>query len=55
LEARNASDRRHLAISAVQLVTPNLPDAPNYEAERERGQDLEHGYSYYAHWTSLFG
>jgi hypothetical protein len=39
-------DRRHLAIAAVQLITPNLPDAPDYKAERERGQDLEHRYRY---------
>jgi hypothetical protein len=31
----------HLEIPAVQLITPNLPDAANYEAERERGQDFE--------------
>jgi hypothetical protein len=41
LKARNARDGWHREISAVQLITPNLPDAPNYEAERERGQDFE--------------
>jgi hypothetical protein len=41
-KARNARDRWHLEIPAVQLITPNLPDSPNNEAERERGQDFEH-------------
>jgi hypothetical protein len=41
LKARNARDGWHLEIPAVQLITPNLPDAANYEAERERGQDFE--------------
>jgi hypothetical protein len=41
LKARNARDGWHFEIPAVQLVTPNLPDAANYEAERERGQDFE--------------
>jgi hypothetical protein len=41
LKARNARDGWHLEIPAVQFITPNLPDAANYEAERERGQDFE--------------
>jgi SRSO17 transposase len=40
LKARNARDGWHLEIPAVQLVTPNLPDAATYEAERERGRLL---------------
>jgi hypothetical protein len=32
---------RRLEYTAVQLVTPNLPEAANYEAEGERGQDFE--------------
>jgi hypothetical protein len=31
----------HLEIPAIQLITPKLPDAANYKAERERGQDFE--------------
>jgi hypothetical protein len=38
LKARNARDGWHLEIPAVQLIMPNLPDAANYEAERERGK-----------------
>ena len=33
LKARNARDGWHLEIPSVQLITPNLPDAANYEAE----------------------
>jgi hypothetical protein len=40
-KARNARDGWHLEIPAVQLITPDLPDAANYEADRERGQDFE--------------
>ena len=41
LKVRNARNRWHLEIPAIQLIAPNLPDAANYEAERERGQDFE--------------
>ena len=41
LKVRNARHGWHLEIPAVQLITPNLPDAANYETERERGQDFE--------------
>jgi hypothetical protein len=41
LKARNARDRWHFEIPTVQLITPNLPDAANHEADRERGQDFE--------------
>jgi hypothetical protein len=46
LKARNARDGWHLEIQAVQLINPNLPDAANYEAERERGQDFENHHHY---------
>jgi hypothetical protein len=39
LKARNTRDA--LESTAVQLITPNLPDAADYEAEDERGQDFE--------------
>jgi hypothetical protein len=39
LKARNTRDA--LESTAVQLITPNLPDAAYYEAEDERGQDFE--------------
>jgi hypothetical protein len=55
LEARNASDRRHLAITALQLITPHLPDTPNNEPKRERGQDLDNRYRYQTHWIYPFG
>jgi hypothetical protein len=38
-KARNTRDG--LESKAVQLITPNLPDAADYEAEDERGQDFE--------------
>ena len=38
-KARNTRDA--LESTAVQLITPNLPDAADYEAEDERGQDFE--------------
>jgi hypothetical protein len=41
LKVRNARDGWHLEIPAIQLITPKLPDAANYEAERERSQDFE--------------
>jgi hypothetical protein len=41
LKARNARYGWHLEIPTIQLITPKLPDAANYEAERERGQDFE--------------
>jgi hypothetical protein len=46
MKARNARDRWNLTIPAVQLITPNLPDTPNNEAERERGPDFEYRYRY---------
>jgi len=39
LKARNTRDV--LESTAVQLITPNLPEAADYEAEGERGQDFE--------------
>jgi hypothetical protein len=39
LKASNTRDA--LEYTAVQLITPNLSEAANYEAERERGQDFE--------------
>ena len=39
LKARNTRDA--VESTAVQLITPNLPDAAEYEAEDERGQDFE--------------
>ena len=41
LKVRNARYGWHLEIPAIQLITPKWPDAANYEAERERGQDFE--------------
>jgi hypothetical protein len=41
LKVRNTRYGWHLEIPAIQLITPKLPDAANYEAERERGQDFE--------------
>jgi hypothetical protein len=35
LKARNTRDA--LESTAVQLITPNLPEAADYEAEGERG------------------
>jgi hypothetical protein len=46
MRARNARDQWKVTIPAVQFITPNLPDTPNNEAERERGQDFEHSYRY---------
>ena len=46
MKARNPRDRWNLTIPEVQLITPNLPDTPNNEAERERDQDSEHRYRY---------
>ena len=39
LKAGNTRDV--LESTAVQLITPNLPEAADYEAEGERGQDFE--------------
>jgi hypothetical protein len=39
LKAPNTRDA--LEYTAVQLITPNLPEAGDYEAEGERGQDFE--------------
>ena len=39
LKAPNTRDV--LEYTAVQLITPNLPEADDYEAEGERGQDFE--------------
>jgi hypothetical protein len=39
LKAPNTRDA--LEYTAVQLITPNLPEAADYEAEDERGQDFE--------------
>ena len=39
LNARNMRDA--LESTAVQLITPNLPEAADYKAEGERGQDFE--------------
>jgi hypothetical protein len=46
MKARNARDHWNLTIPAIQLITSYLPDSPNNEAERERGQDFEHRYRY---------
>ncbi len=39
LKAPNTHDA--LEYTAVQLIMPNLPEAADYEAECERGQDFE--------------
>ena len=40
LKARNARDRWHLEIPAVQLITPNLPDAAHFTRGFGRGCGL---------------
>jgi hypothetical protein len=51
LKAPNTRDA--LEYTAVQLITPNLPEAADYEAEGERGQDEDHHHCL-AHWTFPF-
>jgi hypothetical protein len=53
---RNARDGWQSETGApLQLTKPNLPNATDYKAERERSQDCENDYRYSGHRKPSFG